>query len=118
MNIKLGFFVLFLVCLFSGNFIAAQSSSPNNMANDDSLRGRLIKLPWAEKEVRNISQIAAGSFYLRDKATETMFKEQAPDAGIIHLATHAIIDDEHPLYSKFVFTKEDDSNGGGTGMPY
>ena len=113
MNIKLGIMLSFFACLFCGTFVKAQPVSFAENANLDSLRSSLIKLPWTEKEVTDISNIFSGRFYLRDKATETTFKEIAPDANIIHLATHAIIDDEQPLYSKFVFTKEEGSNDDG-----
>ena len=63
-----------------------------------------INLKWSEKEVTGISKILSGKVFLYDEASEEKFKILAPKANIIHLATHAVIDDEAPLYSKFLFS--------------
>ena len=113
MNFKSRITLALFTYLFLGTFANAQPRPFNENANFDSLRGSLGKLRWTEKELRDVSNILKGSFFLRDKATETTFKKIAPDASIIHLATHAIIDDQQPLYSKFVLTKEEGSDDDG-----
>ena len=42
-------------------------------------------------------------------ANEAVFKSNAIDYGILHLATHAIIDGENPLNSYLIFTSTGDS---------
>jgi CHAT domain-containing protein len=78
-----------------------------------AIRGSLTKLQWAEREVKGISEIIAGNTYYHDKATEEIFKKKAPKAGIIHLATHAIINDKNPMYSKLVMSKDKNSGEDG-----
>lgn len=108
-----------LVILVVHLFACAAFPGPQNLNGDlekselDSLRGSLIRLPWAEKEVQEIANLVAGKAFLRGAATEKSFKENAPEAGIIHLATHAIVDDQRPLYSKFVFAPNEDSGEDG-----
>jgi CHAT domain-containing protein/Tfp pilus assembly protein PilF len=54
-----------------------------------------------------------GKSYCHRYATEEAFKNRAPEAGIIHLATHAIVDDRNPLYSKLVFANDESSREDG-----
>jgi CHAT domain-containing protein len=70
---------------------------------EDTLQ--LRDLPWAEKELKSAASVVQSELYLRGDATEDAFKTNAGRFGIIHLATHVILDDKEPLYSKFVFTK-------------
>jgi CHAT domain-containing protein len=70
---------------------------------EDTLQ--LRDLPWAEKELKSAASVVRSELYLRGDATEDAFKTNAGRFGIIHLATHVILDDKEPLYSKFVFTK-------------
>ncbi|MBL6446454.1 CHAT domain-containing protein [Fulvivirga sp. 29W222] len=44
-----------------------------------------------------------------EEATETAFKEKIKDYPIAHLAMHAIIDDEDPMYSKLLFAPSKDT---------
>jgi len=82
---------------------AAQSIFQKSDSTSSNLRGSLIKLRWAEQEVKEIIKITHGNSYIRQQATEQRFKQEAGKANIIHLATHAITDDENPMYSKLVF---------------
>ena len=79
----------------------------------DSLRGSLIALNWSEVEVGDAAEMVDGETYLNRRATEKAFKTRAPQAGILHLATHALIDDQNPMYSKFVFAADTDSSEDG-----
>jgi CHAT domain-containing protein len=73
----------------------------------------LRDLPWSEKELKSVSEIVQSDLYLRNDATEDAFKQNAGRFGIIHLATHVILDDKEPLYSKFVFSKKPGSDEDG-----
>jgi CHAT domain-containing protein len=46
-------------------------------------------------------------------ATEARFREQAPSADVLHLATHGIMDDTSPLYSHVMLTKSGASGASG-----
>ena len=50
-----------------------------------------------------------GVYNIGPEATEERFKQQAGSARILHVASHAIINDENPLYSKLVFAPNQDT---------
>lgn len=98
--------ILFILINFLQYPLRAQAISSEDDSTLQVLRGSLIKLQWAENEVSGISDIIAGNTYYNKNATEETFKKQAPKAGIIHLATHAIVDDENPMYSKLALAPD------------
>ncbi len=100
------YILLPLFCLYS---ILAQET--DEVDSKDTLR--LRDLPWAEKELKSIANVVESELYLRGDATEAAFKQNAGRFGIIHLATHVILDDKEPLYSKFVFSKDPGSGEDG-----
>ncbi len=92
--------------LFFNNPLAAQSIATEDTLELDSLRGSLIQLAWAEKEVTSISKMLNGEIYCYRQATEEVFKNKAPKAGILHIATHAVVNDANPLFSKLIFAPD------------
>ena len=100
----------FLVACFSRQ--AFPSETVKDSSNQD-IRGSLIRLPWAEAEVRECSRWIRGRTYCMDAATEARFKRLAPESRIVHLATHAIVDDQNPLFSKLIFTQDTTSSEDG-----
>ncbi|MBX7152751.1 CHAT domain-containing protein [bacterium] len=96
-------FFVFISCIILPLSVKAQDSDVFERA--DSVYEGLRPLPWSEKELDAISEVIAGKFYKFSEATEERFKSEAPKHRIIHLATHTIIDDKEPLYSKLVFAK-------------
>lgn len=93
--------------------LMAQSSAIEDTVALDSLRGSLIPLNWAEKEVVGISEMMNGETYCHGRATEKIFKAKAPSAGILHIATHAVVNDGNPMFSKLVFAADSNSNEDG-----
>lgn len=79
----------------------------------DSLRQSLAELKWSETEVSIPLKTITGHVYLRQQATEKAFKAKAPPAGVLHLATHALIDDQDPLNSKLIFAADVDTTEDG-----
>ncbi|MBN2103150.1 CHAT domain-containing protein [bacterium] len=79
------------------------------------LRGnRLAPLPYAEAEVKEIANLfEASEVYTGQKATEANFKQQADKYRFIHLATHHIISDQQPMYSKIILAQTDDDKEDG-----
>ncbi len=69
----------------------------------------LVALPNAEKEVSSIAELLQGTAQIGDAATEYNFKQMADRYKILHLASHSIIDDQEPLYSKLLFDNQYDS---------
>ncbi len=77
------------------------------------LRSFLIPLPGAEDEVQLIGKLMAGDILLGNKATEKNFKDKAFNYKLLHLATHAILDDSDPLYSKLILPTDSTSKEDG-----
>lgn len=82
-------------------------------ATDRQLADELQALPFAEEEVQSIAQILKGEAHIRGYATEKNFKETADNSRIIHLASHTLIDDRNPLYSKLVFSPTEEGQEDG-----
>lgn len=75
-------------------------------------RKDLSALPNAPAEAKSIGERFEGSFLVDAQATETAFREQAPDYGILHLATHTIFNDSNPDATRIVFASEEGENDG------
>jgi CHAT domain-containing protein/predicted negative regulator of RcsB-dependent stress response len=71
----------------------------------------------AEAEVRSIASLYSPRrrrVYTRGAASETVFKEEAPRVGVIHVAAHALVDDRAPMYSAIVLATQ--RNGDDDGL--
>lgn len=71
---------------------------------------RLGSLSEAENEVKALAQLygtANSRVYVGTEAREDRFKEEAPNATILHLATHGILNNGSPLYSQVVLSQID-----------
>ncbi|MGI9542039.1 MAG: CHAT domain-containing protein, partial [Cyclobacteriaceae bacterium] len=86
--------------------------SPQYLALNERTRAfidTLTAIPDAEKEVSSIAKLLKGRAQLGIAATEHNFKQLAGNYKILHLASHSIIEDEEPMYSKLLFDNEQDS---------
>ena len=68
-----------------------------------------VQLPHAQEEIEQISKLTNGTGLFSTSALESKFQEGASTYELIHLATHGIVDDRQPMYSKLVFAPEADS---------
>jgi CHAT domain-containing protein/Tfp pilus assembly protein PilF len=68
-------------------------------------------LPFAQKEVEAAHHRFGGQLLRGKLATKTAFRKLAADADIIHLATHTVIDNANPLFSKLIFFSETGEEG-------
>lgn len=71
-------------------------------------------LPYAEKEVKHIASLyppTQSTIEIGDAATKSKFTELAPNASEIHLATHGLVDEEHPMKSAVVLAPTDTDDG-------
>jgi CHAT domain-containing protein len=66
----------------------------------------LNPLYFSGKEVASVG----GSLYLEKEATKQQFLKIAGSYNILHLATHASVDDENPLQSFIAFYPQDDES--------
>lgn len=67
-------------------------------------------LPFAEQEVIAAQVLFGGKVFLGQKATEAAFRQQS--ASILHLASHAIMDDAFPLRSGLLLHPADSTEDG------
>jgi len=68
----------------------------------------LIPIPGVKEEITNIEKILKAKIFEGLDATEKNFKNQCSEYDILHLAMHTIIDDENPMFSRLVFTINND----------
>jgi CHAT domain-containing protein len=62
-------------------------------------------LPYSRREVERIAEVyPEARLYLGEDATEERVKAVAPDARVLHFATHGYLDDRVPLDSALVLT--------------
>lgn len=72
----------------------------------NTVRAGLSALPGTMHEVSKMK----GAIYIGDKATKDNFLRTASSHGVIHLATHALADDENPIKSYIAFYPTDTNN--------
>jgi CHAT domain-containing protein len=73
--------------------------------NGKLLRSILSDLKNSPAEIRILRDYFKVNTYTGHDATETSFKKDASGFRVLHLAMHAIINNENPLYSKLIFFK-------------
>jgi CHAT domain-containing protein/Tfp pilus assembly protein PilF len=82
----------------------------NPVIGKDDQHADVCPLPEAEQEVSSIAKTigaTSSKVLIGRDATERTFKTLAPSYSIVHLATHGVIDNKHPLYSHLVLTRSD-----------
>lgn len=101
---------------FHNNAIAFAPEYKYSMNADSVLNARqpgnkniLRSLPYAREEVRYVTDLTGGKYLSGDSATRYSFRKEAGSYDIVHLAMHALVNDEDPMYSKLVFGSEEDS---------
>lgn len=75
----------------------------------DKFRGQVAPLHHTEMEVEQIGNQIGGDIYVGAEAVERNFKDHINEHSILHLAMHALIDNEEPAKSRLVFSHQDDS---------
>lgn len=67
------------------------------------------RLKYSDDEVLAAAEILGGQSWINQAATKAAFLEQAEQHRILHLAMHALVDDEYPLNSALIFSRAKDS---------
>lgn len=75
-------------------------------SNKDPIRSKLERLHWTEEEVSRLSSYFDTEVYISSRATERNFKMEAGQHNILHIASHGLVDDKNPMYSKIAFTSD------------
>ncbi len=71
-------------------------------------------LPYAEKEVHHIADLFGkpqSTVEIGQQASKPAFRKLAPTYSVLHLATHGLIDEEHPMESALVLAPEGTDDG-------
>jgi len=85
------------VLAFAPGFNEASNSIENERSN-------LLPLPNSQTEVAQILQSFKGISKLNNEASLQNFISETPNYGILHLATHAVLNDVAPEYSYLAFS--------------
>ncbi|MEL6671644.1 MAG: CHAT domain-containing tetratricopeptide repeat protein [Bacteroidota bacterium] len=91
---------------FEDQYLAASDGDPT--------RSELGPLKYNLEEAQLIHQLLGGKVLLKDEATEENFYQFAPQSQIIHIASHARVNDADSRYSRIFFQPEVDSLHDGT----
>ena len=87
--------------------IAPNYKEYSNIENSN-IRGKSFKyLKGAMNEIQQIAKIFKVDKYIGDEATVMNFKNVIKDYDIVHLAMHADLNKENPLFSKLIFASND-----------
>lgn len=74
-------------------------------ADDESTYKYLYRQPFALQAVLQIGRYISGDLFTEQKAGERTFKRVAPGYDILHLGTHAQVNDQAPLQSRLFFAR-------------
>jgi len=70
---------------------------------------KLLPLPNNKREVDNLLRHIGGKSFVNDEASLQNFNKESKNYNIIHLATHAIFNDDNPEYSFLAFSSKKDN---------
>ncbi len=90
----------------------------NLLASADVVRSGMADLPGAFDEVNALSSILDNTSFLKGEATETNFRDNSTKYGLIHLATHAIVDENSPESARLIFSTANDTINDGYLYPH
>ncbi len=77
-------------------------------------RNQLMPLPHSEEEVNRIGKILQpADIYTGKQATENIFLERGGDYQIIHIASHFLVNDQDPMFSRLVFSEGESGENDG-----
>ncbi|MEL6973031.1 MAG: CHAT domain-containing tetratricopeptide repeat protein, partial [Bacteroidota bacterium] len=69
----------------------------------------LGKLQYSDDEIQEIAALLSGDQWINTNATRASFLENADQYAILHLAMHGVLNEESPMNSALVFTRQNDS---------
>lgn len=94
-----------------GNKLIAFAPSFDSETPSDGTRSQVLgNLPHNKKEVQQILTSFKGKSFIDEQASLQNFTLNISDYSILHLATHAVFDDEKPEYSYLAFTPNTQSD--------
>jgi CHAT domain-containing protein len=91
-------------------FAPKYNSEAPRIDPETSISYYLRPLSGAKDEVKAINHYIKAETFVDERAQENVFKEEAPEFDILHLAMHTIMNDSLPMFSKLVFSKPNDKS--------
>lgn len=91
------------------NYLGFAPNYENQVYGD--LRKELTNLRYNSSEVDYATKLFNGNSWTGQGVSEQLMKEQSGKAGILHLAMHGEVEDEHPLLSKLYFNPSENEDG-------
>ena len=87
--------------------VLALAPSYEQEANEGpvSERSELAPLIWTAQEVENVKKYFNANVFLGQNASEARFKDDSPRHSIVHIASHALLDERDPFLSKLVMAQ-------------
>ena len=89
---------------------ASSSSADRAAAAGALMGGEFVALPEAEKQIAAIQALYPPgncSAYIGAQAHEDVFKREAPNFDILHLATHGVLNERNPFFSYLLMAQTD-----------
>lgn len=71
----------------------------------------LEPLQFTKVEVQKIAEITKGKTLIGREATETAFKQGIKKYGVLHFATHGLLNNTNPLYSSLALVGDEQEDG-------
>lgn len=97
---------------FAPDFSKVESFAVTNREKQSKYEDLLLSpLENAALEVNTIGKLTNGKVYDSFNATEAIFKAEAANYGVLHFATHGILNHKYPLYSSLVLLGDDTEDG-------
>ena len=97
---------------FGNPALSNETQERNRIARRDE---KLEPLPETEQEVKALAQLYGtenSRIYIGTQAREDLAKSEAGKFKILHLATHGVLNDSNPMYSRIVLSQgETDEDG-------
>jgi CHAT domain-containing protein len=97
---------------FAPDFSKVESFATSNREKQSKYEDLLLTpLENAAIEINTIGKLTNGTVYNSFNATEAAFKAEAGNYGVLHFATHGILNHKYPLYSSLVLLGDDTEDG-------
>ena len=99
------------------SYIGFAPDYPLSLESENAVRGEFeapelppFALSGIKDEVNDANSLFGGKTFLAQMATEENFKSLLDKPAILHLAMHALVNDEEPLQSRLLFYQTDDGD--------